>query len=71
MPFSSIEGLGAAVAMDIVSQREEQPFRSLDDIRTRTRINKTLFEKLEDLGAFRDVKSENHVIDDGLFALDA
>ncbi len=69
MPFASIEGLGGAVAEDIVTQRAEKPFSSLDDIKNRTRINKTLFEKMEDFGAFKNIKSENNVIDDGLFAL--
>lgn len=69
MPFTAIDGLGEAVALDIVVKREEKPFASRDDVKERTRINKTLFEKLEGYGAFKDLKSENHVIDAGLFAL--
>jgi len=69
MPFSTIDGLGAAVAEDVCNNRLERPFDSVADIKRRTRLNKTLFDKLMDYGAFGDLKSENNVIDDGLFAL--
>ncbi|MFP4178409.1 MAG: PolC-type DNA polymerase III, partial [Acholeplasmataceae bacterium] len=69
MPFATIDGLGAAVAEDVCNNRRERPFDSLADIKRRTRLNRTLFDKLMDYGAFGDLKSENNVIDDGLFAL--
>jgi DNA polymerase-3 subunit alpha (Gram-positive type) len=69
MPFKAIDGLGESVAYDIVQKREEKAFTSRDDVKERTRINKTVFEKLEAFGAFKDLKSENNVIDAGLFAL--
>jgi DNA polymerase-3 subunit alpha (Gram-positive type) len=69
MPFSSIDGLGAAVAYDIVEKRKEKPFTHRDDVKQRTRINKTVFEKMEKYGAFDELKSENNVITSGLFAL--
>jgi DNA polymerase-3 subunit alpha (Gram-positive type) len=69
MPFSSIDGLGAAVAYDIIEKRKEKPFVHRDDVKQRTRINKTVFEKMEKYGAFDDLKSENNVITSGLFAL--
>ncbi len=69
MPFTAIDGLGDQVAEDIVVKRNERIFTSLDDVRDRTRINKTVFEKMESYGAFKDLNSENHVIESGLFAL--
>ena len=69
MPFSSIDGLGESVAYDIIQKREERAFSSRDDVKDRTKINKTVFEKLESFGAFKDLISENNVIDAGLFAL--
>ncbi|MFA5474349.1 MAG: PolC-type DNA polymerase III [Acholeplasmataceae bacterium] len=69
MPFTAIDGLGDQVAEDIVVKRNERAFTSLDDVRDRTRINKTVFEKMESYGAFKDLNSENHVIESGLFAL--
>jgi DNA polymerase-3 subunit alpha (Gram-positive type) len=69
MPFRAIDGLGDAVAYDIVQKRSEKAFTSRDDVKERTRINKTVFEKLETFGAFKDLNAENNVIDAGLFAL--
>lgn len=69
MPFRAIDGLGEAVAYDIVQKRNEKMFTSRDDVKERTRINKTVFEKLEVFGAFKDLNAENNVIDAGLFAL--
>lgn len=68
MPFNAIDGLGGSVAHDIIEQRELAPFSSKDDVKNRTRVNKTLFEKLNKYGAFKDLNSENNVISTGLFA---
>lgn len=68
MPFKTIDGLGASVALDIVKQRKTAPFLSKDDVKQRTRVNKTLFEKFEKYGAFKDLNTENDVIGTGLFA---
>ncbi|MGE4320648.1 MAG: PolC-type DNA polymerase III [Acholeplasmataceae bacterium] len=69
MPFSSIDGLGAQVAYDIIENRKEKLFVSREDVKNRTRINKTVFEKMEGYGSFDELKSENNVISSGLFAL--
>ena len=69
MPFSAIDGLGASVAYDIISKRTEKPFTTREDVKERTKINKTVFEKLEQFGAFKDLNVENSVIEAGLFAL--
>lgn len=69
MPFSAIDGLGRAVAEDIVEKRKEKEFTHRDDVKQRTRINKTVFEKMELYGAFDQLKTENNVISQGLFAL--
>src|SRR5690554_6386027 len=69
VPFNVIAGLGTQVALDIIEQRYIKPFTSKKDIRNRTKINKTVFEKLEKYGAFGYLIEENNVIDNGLFAL--
>ena len=69
MPFSAIDGLGSSVAYDIIEKRNERSFTSRDDVKERTKINKTIFERLESYGAFKDLNSENNVIEAGLFAL--
>ena len=69
MPFNAVDGLGEAVAYDIVENRKIREFTSRDDVRERTKINKTVFEKLESYGAFSKLSVENNVIENGLFAL--
>ncbi len=67
MPFSSIDGLGEQVALDIVSNRKEHPFVSKEDVSRRTKINKTVFEKLQNIGAFDNLSEASGVEDIGLF----
>ena len=69
MPFMSIDGLGQAVADGIVEAREESAFTSKEDIRERTRINRTVFEIMENNGAFEDLDEEKDIFEQGLFAL--
>lgn len=69
MPFNVIDGLGDSVAYDILAQREEKLFTSKNDVKNRTKINKSVFERLETFGAFDDLNDENDVIESGLFAL--
>ena len=68
MPFVTVDGLGLTAANDIVARREEKTFSTKEDVRTRTKINKTVFEKLEEYGSFDDLKSDATTIDTGLFA---
>lgn len=70
MPFVSVDGLGLTAANDIVARREEKAFSTREDVRTRTKINKTVFEKLEEYGSFNDLKSDATTIDTGLFAFE-
>ena len=69
LPFISIPGLGEAVALDIMNRRNEKPFTSINDVSKRTRLNKTLFEKMTLLNAFKDLKEEDELTEVGLFAL--
>ena len=41
-PFSTIDGLGAAVATTIVEERQKQPFLSKEDLQRRGKVSKTL-----------------------------
>ncbi|CCV63979.1 DNA polymerase III polC-type (PolIII) [Alteracholeplasma palmae J233] len=68
MPFTSIDGLGEAVAIDIEEKRNQKPFTSKKDIKSRTRINKTIFEKMESSGVFEHLEEESEALDQGLFA---
>ena len=52
LPFITVDGLGLKVAESIINAREEQPFKSKDDVKERTSLSKTLFTKLEMLDVF-------------------
>ena len=69
LPFISIPGLGEAVAIDIINKRNEKEFTSVSDVNNRTRLNKTLMEKMTALNAFKGLKEEDELTEVGLFAL--
>ena len=69
LPFVAIPGLGESVAIDIMEKRNEKPFASHQDVQKRTKLNKTLYEKMVNLGSFGDLKEEEDVMEQGLFAL--
>ncbi len=52
LPFITVDGLGLKVADSIVLARQEEPFKSKDDVQSRTSLSKTLFTKLEMLNVF-------------------
>lgn len=52
-PFSSIKGLGAKVAQNIVEVRAQRKFKSVEDLRASCGINKTVMEVLERHGCLK------------------
>lgn len=68
MPFVSVDGLGMQVAIGVVESREERPFVSKEDVQRRTKLNKTVFEKLDLIGSFKDLRESSGEIESGLFA---
>lgn len=69
IPFSAVDGLGESVALDIVSKRNEKPFTSKKDVLNRTKLNQTLFEKFNMMGAFGNLPDEDPEEAVGLFSL--
>jgi DNA polymerase-3 subunit alpha (Gram-positive type) len=59
--FSSIDGLGAAVAESIVEQREIQSFISKEDLMKRTSVNNTQLAFLERMGVLDHLAEENQL----------
>ncbi len=68
IPFSAVDGLGDAVAIDIVEKRNERPFTSKKDVLNRTRLNQTLYHEFELMHAFADLPDEDKEEEYGLFA---
>jgi DNA polymerase-3 subunit alpha (Gram-positive type) len=69
MPFIAMDGLGENVASGIVDTRLERAFSSKEDVKLRTKINQTVFSKMENYGAFDTLIVENDEKEQGLFAL--
>ncbi|MFV0499492.1 MAG: PolC-type DNA polymerase III [Bacilli bacterium] len=46
-PFRSIDGLGINVALNLVKERNEREYSSIDDLKVRGKVNKTILIKFE------------------------
>ncbi len=57
-PFVAIDGLGSAVAQDIVNERNKAPFKSINDVLNRTRINQTIADVMQKYGCFGGMPSD-------------
>lgn len=55
IPFGALPGLGRAAAASIVQSREDGPFLSIEDLRERARVSKTVLDLLRQHGALDDL----------------
>ncbi|MEW9033312.1 MAG: PolC-type DNA polymerase III, partial [Planifilum fimeticola] len=60
-PFSSVSGIGASAARNIVKAREEGDFLSIEDFQKRSRVSSAVVEVLESLGCLRDLPESNQL----------
>ncbi|MBR2370937.1 MAG: PolC-type DNA polymerase III [Clostridia bacterium] len=51
MPFSSLGGLGESAAQSIINERNKEPFFSIEDLRVRAKLSKSVIEILKRCGA--------------------
>lgn len=51
MPFAALPGLGQNAAQHIIEARQEKPFLSIDDLRQRARLTKSVIDLLRQHGA--------------------
>ena len=64
IPFNAMDSLGEATALSITEARLEMMFTSKRDVARRTKINTTLFEKMNALGVFEGLPEDDQM---GLF----
>lgn len=62
IPFKAMDSLGEATAKSITDARAEQMFTSKKDILRRTKVNTTLFERLNEIGAFEGLPDDDQII---------
>jgi DNA polymerase-3 subunit alpha (Gram-positive type) len=60
-PFTSLQGLGTKAANSIVRERAKEPFSSVEDLVSRTRLSQSLVELLREQGALAELPSSDQV----------
>ncbi len=60
-PFSSIPGLGKTAAVSVTEARKDGPFLSIDDLRQRTGLSKTVLENMVNLGYLEGLPQTNQL----------
>lgn len=60
-PFSAISGLGKSAAQSVVEAREHGEFISIEDLRQRTGLSKTVLETMERLGYLHGLPETNQL----------
>ena len=60
-PLASLQGVGTSAAQNIVCAREESNFISIDDLRERARISKTVIEIMKNHGCLKGLPESNQL----------
>jgi len=60
-PFNSIDGLGESVAKSIQDNRDIEHFKSLKDLRNRTKLNQTSIQIMSALNMFENLESDDQI----------
>lgn len=58
-PFTSVQGLGETAAESIVTLREGQVIKSIEDLMTHAKVSKTIIEVLQNQGCFEGLAETN------------
>lgn len=61
-PLSSLQGLGVNVAQNIATTRQESPFSSMEDLKTRGRASKTVIDILKNHGCLGDLPESDQMM---------
>lgn len=60
-PLVALQGVGENAAINIVRERERGEFLSKEDLRTRTKVSKTVIETLSNHGALENMSESNQL----------
>jgi DNA polymerase-3 subunit alpha (Gram-positive type) len=60
-PFSTLDGLGESAATSVIEAREKAPFGSIEDLESRTKLNKTNIEQLKKLGVLKGLPESDQL----------
>ncbi|KKM11904.1 DNA polymerase III subunit alpha [Clostridiales bacterium PH28_bin88] len=60
-PFAALTGVGNTAALNIFQAREEKPFTSVEDVRTRAKLSKSVLEVMERHGCLRELPATNQL----------
>ncbi len=60
-PLGSLQGLGASAAQNIVGTRQESSFISMDDLRERAKVSKTVIEIMKNHGCLEGLPESNQL----------
>lgn len=67
-PLAAVDDVSEAMARDIVRERVKGEFISVEDLTSRTSVNKNALKSLKDLGIIEGIQEENQMsLFDGLF----
>lgn len=61
LPFTSINGLGETAAIKLEEARAEGEFISIEDIKQRAGLSKTVIESLKECGAIKNLSETNQI----------
>ncbi|HWQ30578.1 MAG TPA: PolC-type DNA polymerase III, partial [Negativicutes bacterium] len=60
-PLGSLQGLGASAAQNIVNTRQESSYISMDDLRERAKVSKTVIEIMKNHGCLNGLPESNQL----------
>ena len=60
-PFRAIDGLGDTVANNIIKEREEQEFISIEQFQKRCKVSGTLIEKMKIMGILKNLPESSQL----------
>ncbi|HYE09502.1 MAG TPA: PolC-type DNA polymerase III, partial [Patescibacteria group bacterium] len=60
-PLNALQGVGINAAYSIAKAREEEPFFSIDELREKTKVSKTVIEILKIHGCLKDIPESSQI----------